>query len=225
MRFIPDQRLVEILQESYQPCPGFQGQCREVATWDPTTGQIPRAFVGALGTIEEVRVVIVTAQPSLPLPEEPILYSELSQDEMLEATCRHTFECLRDCWERRDPIMTFQRRIRYLLDQIFQPNRSLEDQLKQAWITQTFLCTAPGGDGSRIRMPEARECGERYLIRQLDLFGDLPVIVLGRDAQRRLSAIYHRPNVIEAPSPNRRGSRAELELCYRNAALRARRMM
>ena len=219
MRFTPDQRLVDILQESYHPCPGFQGQCRGVATWEPGAGQIPRAFVGALGTVEEVRVVIVTAQPAPPLPEEPALYSELTQDEMLATTCRHTFECLRNCRE------TYHRGIRYLLDQLFRPNRNLEDQLKQTWITQTYLCSAPGGDGSRIRMPEARECGERYLIRQLRLFEDLPVIALGRDTQRRLRAIYRGPNVIQAPSPNRRGSRAELELCYRDTALRARGMM
>ena len=219
MRFTPDQRLVEILQESYRPCPGFHGQCRIVATWDPVAGHILRAFVGALGTVEEVRVVIVTAQPALPLPEEPALYSGLTQGEMLEMTCKHTFECF------RDNRQTYHQGIRNLLDQIFQPNRSLEDQLRQAWITQTYLCSAPGGEGSRIHMPEARECGERYLTRQLSLFGNLPVIVLGGDAQRRLRVIYRRPNVIEAPSPNMRGAKAELELSYREAAQKARRMM
>ena len=219
MRYTPDDRLVEILQDSYRPCSGFQDQCRGVATWNPAAGQIPRAFIGALGTVEEVRVVIVTAQPALPLPEEPELYFGLTQDEMLEMTCQHTFECYRDNRE------TYHRGIRYLLNQIFHPERSLEHQLEQAWITQTYLCSAPGGDGSRIHMPEARECARRYLIPQLRLFGNLPVIVLGNDAQRRLRAVYPRPNVIAAPSPNSRGPRAELELSYRRAAQRARSVM
>ena len=130
MRYAPDERLAAILQDAYRPCSGFQGRCRGVATWNPAAGHIPRAFIGALGTVEEVRVIIVTAQPALPLPEEPELYSTLTRDEMLEVTCRHTFECLRD--NRK----TYHSGVRYLLDQIFHPNHSLEDQLRQAWITQ-----------------------------------------------------------------------------------------
>ena len=219
MRYVPDVRLSQLLEESYRPCGGFQGGCRETASWEPSADHIPRAFVGALGTIEEVMVVVVTAQPALPLPEEPVLYSDLDQDEMLEQTCQHTFECLRD--ERE----TYHRGIRYLLDQIFHPEHRLEEQLKQSWITQTYLCSAPMGDGRRIPMVAAGECADRYLGPQLRLFSRLPTVVLGGAAQQRVRSVQNGPNVNLGPSPNARISTEELRRRYRELATQVRMMM
>ena len=219
MRYTPAKRLVEILQEAYCPCRGFKGQCKGTATWAPKEGHVPRGFVGALGSLEEVEVVILTAQPGPPLPEEPGLYSQTGKGELLERTCQHTLECFRHEHE------TYHEGIRYLLDQIFLPNRCLEDQLRKAWITQTYLCSAPGGDSRNVLSLAGRECAGRYLAPQLTLFKDLPVIVLGGEAQKRARYVPGVQNLIEALSPNARISKAELQRCYRDAAKQARRRM
>ena len=221
MRFTPAKRLTEILKPAYDPCCGFKDTCKGTATWAPDRGLVPRGFIGALGTIEEVEVVILTAQPGAPPhPEEPALYSQARKQDLLERTCQYTFECFRD---ERDP---YHKRTRFLLDLIFDPIRSLENQLRRAWITQTYLCSAPGGDSQNVRKIPAVECASRYLAPQLALFEDVPVIVLGGEAQKRVGWMKRKiPTLIKAPSPNARTSTAELQRRYQDAAKQARRMM
>ena len=116
MTYAPAKELVEILRKAYLPCPGFKYDCEGTATWAPQKGHVPRGFIGALGDIKEVEVVILTAQPDAPpLPEEPGLYSQVKREELLDQTCQYTFECFR---RRRT---TYHEGIRYLLDQIFDP--------------------------------------------------------------------------------------------------------
>ena len=219
MKYTPARQLAENLRDTYRPCDGFKSGCEGTATWAPEEGQVPRGFVGALGSVEEVEVVILTAQPGLPLPEESGLYSQAAKEELLERTCQFTFECFRRSREK------YHDGIRYLLNQVFHPNRNLEDQLQRAWITQTYLCSAPKGDSSKVRSTAARECTGRYLARQLALFEGLPVIVLGREAQKRARYVAGVRNLIDAPSPNARESSAELQRRYRAAATQARRIM
>ena len=66
MGYTPARRLVEILQQAYLPCCGFRGTCEGTAIWAPDEGLVPRGFIGALGAIEEVEIVILTAQPGAP---------------------------------------------------------------------------------------------------------------------------------------------------------------
>ena len=219
MRYTPSKELVKILQPAYNPCCGFKGVCKDTATWAPSKGYVPRGFVGALGSIEEVEVVILTAQPSTPHSEEPELYSQAGREDLLDQTCRHTFECFR---RKRE---TYHEGIRYLLDRIFHPDRSLEDQLRKVWITQTYLCSAPGGDSRNVCSPAARECAGRFLAPQLALFENLPIIALGGEAQKRARYVLGVWNLIEAPSPNARGTKAELQRRYRAAAEQTRRMI
>ena len=158
MRYTPAEELVEILQSAYDPCRGFKGLCSGTAKWAPEKGHVPRGFVGALGSIEEVKVVILAAQPGLPLPEEPGLFSQAGKGELLERTCQFTFECFRRSREK------YHDGIRYLLNQVFHPNRNLEDQLHRAWITQTYLCSAPKGHEPAAHEPGRGGGGQSQVV-------------------------------------------------------------
>lgn len=97
--------LVEILQPAYAPCPGFRRRCRGTARWKPELGHVPRGFVGALGAVDEVKVVILVAEPGNPLAGES--YRGTNQ---LMKTYRHTFDRLN---EGAGP---FHRNLKYLLE-------------------------------------------------------------------------------------------------------------
>ena len=56
MTYTPVQEFVEILQPAYR-CSSFDGACKGTATWKPNFGYVPRGFVGALGSIDEVKPV------------------------------------------------------------------------------------------------------------------------------------------------------------------------
>jgi len=69
-RFSPCAELRELLLPAYAPCRHFDGNCHCVARWDPGKGHVPRGFVGALGSLDEVKLVLVAAEPGDPLPGE-----------------------------------------------------------------------------------------------------------------------------------------------------------
>ena len=58
--------LIDILEAAYQPCAHFKGACANACVWDPSRGLVPCAFGGATGTLDEVRLIIVTAEPGDP---------------------------------------------------------------------------------------------------------------------------------------------------------------
>jgi hypothetical protein len=66
---LPAAELIENLLRAYSPCPAFQHECALVK-WGPEEGFVPRGFLGATGSIHEVRLVLLTAGPGDPLPAE-----------------------------------------------------------------------------------------------------------------------------------------------------------
>ena len=161
--------------------------CGGCAKWDPSTGHVPRGFVGALDRLEDVRVVLLLGEPGPPYSREQ--YGDGA--DLLEETCQHTFACL----DRPDDQM--HKNLRYVLDQIF-PGFILRDQLRSAWITETYLCSPPTALASVDASCE-RECADRYLGKQLQLFRHLPVIALGGKAQSRVKRTrVEVPNLINA---------------------------
>ena len=54
MRYTRAKRLAKILQDVCSLYSGFNGVCEGTAKWTPQEGQVPRGFVGALDSIEEV---------------------------------------------------------------------------------------------------------------------------------------------------------------------------
>ena len=187
MTYTPARELYDVLLPAYGPCPGFESTCKDIARWNPRGGHVPRGFAGALSTLEEVEVVLIVAEPGDPYDSDPISPT-LTLDGMLNQTCEDTFE------HYRDGVDPFHRNMRFLLDLIF-PNIRFEEQLKKAWITESYLCSALQ-EGGNVPAKAWRGCAERYLTQQLSLFQGLPVIALGGKAQQRASR--YAPNLIKA---------------------------
>ncbi len=208
MNYLPSPELREILLPSYNPCPGFQGSCKDIATWNPEKGHVPRGFVGALGSLDEVQVVILVAEPGDPhLEEEYVL-----NDTLIAQTSKYAFNVYQTGKD------LYHRNLRFLLDHIF-PKATLEQQLRKTWIVDTYLCSARK-DGDRVPRQAERECAERFLAKQLELLKDRPVIALGGKAQRR--AKPYSSNLIKAysvapPGCNFKKARPSWEVAARQA--------
>ena len=160
----PNRKLVEILRPAYR-CTSFDDACRGTATWKPNFGYVPRGFVGALGTIDEVVVVILSDRPSNPFPQE-----EYSTPDELEQTSRFTFHCLQDGTDRE-----FHTNLGYFLDLLFPDLRhDLKSQLRKAWVSNSYLCSA-----DKVSVREWEVCVNKYLAPQLELLCGRPVIAFG----------------------------------------------
>ena len=213
MEHTPAKELVDMLLPAYGPCTGFEGACKGVATWNPQEGHIPRGFVGATSSLREIEVVLLVAEPGDPYGRFP---SASEPRGLLGQSCSDTFEHLR---EGRD---LFHKNLRRVLSLIF-PDLEFEDQLRKAWVTETYLCSAPT-EGNSVRAASERCCATQYLARQLALFDGLPVIALGRKAQRR--AMPYAPNLIEAYAVAPPGCNHKSALpSWEAAAKRARQMI
>ena len=207
----PNERLVKILRPAYRPCPGFKGACKCIAKWKPNAGHVPRGFIGALGRLNEVKVVILLSEPGD--PHRPETYRG---PDKLEQTCVYTFKALS---EKTDP---FHKRLRALFDLLF-PDLPLKDQLRRVWVTQTYLCSAPK-ESERVCADAEDECSKRYLTRQLDLLRGRPVIALGcSKAYRRAQPVMPDVRYLKnAWHPSARKSNADFEQSYKEAAKWAR---
>ena len=212
----PNKKLVEILQPAYCPCPSFKGPCRGTATWKPSVGHVPRAFIGALGRLSEIKVVILVSEPGDPHNSREIYRGP----NKLEQTCEYTFYALSEGTDR------FHKRLKQLLDRLFPEHRNdVKAHLRKSWITQTYLCSAPKESGCVPRAAED-ECAKRYLTKQLDLLRDRPVIALGcNKAYRRAQPVIHDVRYLRnAWHPSARKSNADFEQSYSEAAEWARAM-
>ena len=199
MVYTPNKALSSILRPAFKPCAGFDGACKDVAQWKPECGHVPRGFVGALGSIDEVEVVLLIAEPGNPYQWEKYspsrnTFSQVSQ---------HTYRQLEGSDEQ------FHRNLRYMLDLLF-PRMALQDQLRKTWITETYLCSAPQEAGPVPGNAE-NECASRYLSRQLDLLGGRPVIALGAKAYNRAKRVgvrdLFKAYAVAPPGCNRREAR------------------
>ena len=177
MNYLPSQELFDVLEPAYAPCPGFSDKCRGVARWCPAEGHFPRGFIGAFGDLDEVQVVIVVAEPGDPFSSDRSGH-DVSPRELMAQTCRATFENY-DAGKN-----LFHRNVRFLLNRILGV-MPLEKQLVRTWITESMLCSAPVETGI-VPFKVTRECGERYLAKQLVLLNRCPIVALGGKAQQRV---------------------------------------
>jgi len=176
MALLPSHELIRILRPAYAPCPGFRDTCATHARWGPTLGHVPRGFAGAIGALKEVEIVILVAEPGNPHFVERYP-AGLSADDLLERAHGYVLNCLA---EGRD---LFHRNLRFLLD-LIHPRDELSQQLRRVWITETYLCSARVEGGS-VGTKAETGCAQRYLLPQLQLLQDRPVIALGNKAYRR----------------------------------------
>jgi len=197
---VPCPELRAVLTPAYVPCASFTGECSAYARWSPSTGHIPRGFVGALGALEEVRLILIVAEPGDPFVTET--YPEqLSPDAYISLVCRTAYDAL------AANRTAFHRNLRYLLDRCW-PGEDLDAQLRKTWITESFLCSAARETAVVPRVAEI-SCARRYLAAQLALLKGRPVITLGGKATQRTAPYAVAINAFAAAPPggNRRVAR------------------
>ncbi|MGH7076233.1 MAG: hypothetical protein ACREFD_18835, partial [Stellaceae bacterium] len=118
-----DSSLVSLLEEAF-PCRNFQTICRDRMRWVPESGYVPSGFGSANGPLDKVQLIIITAEPSDPLPGETYFGSP---NEMIAKEL-----CLFEDYMRfqvTDKKSRYFLNLRVILD-LFWPNRSRDEQLK-----------------------------------------------------------------------------------------------
>ena len=89
---LPNIEIIKVLSEAYSPCQSF-GKCKE-AQWLPEEGHIPRGFLGATGSVDEVEAIFVFAEPGHPMMNEHGIYPEsLDPEGYMELTTDFAFKC------------------------------------------------------------------------------------------------------------------------------------
>ena len=140
--------------------------------WRPDEGHVPRGFCGATGSLSDIRLVLVTAEPGDPLAGE--MHDQSSPASVAEYSI--------GCLERRPT--PFHQNIRIILDLCF-PALPLEKQLKFVWRTNAVLCSARVESGPVPARIE-KTCASEYLLKQIAIVPHAIVVALGGKAQKRL---------------------------------------
>ena len=192
----PNDAVLAVLAPAYAPCAGLAKGCLSMR-WAPEQGHVPRGFCGATGSLDDVRLVIVSAEPGDPHESEAH-----SRTAPLESVNEYAYRCFRDGKD------LFHRNIRTILDMCF-PELGFGDQLRVTWITDSVLCSARVECGG-VPASAWRECRRRFLEPQLALFPNAVVAAVGAKARDRLVGV---PGVISAvsaapPGCNLRSARA-----------------
>ncbi len=170
--FLPCPEIAVVLQRAMDPCPNFDADCRGIARWDPERGHVPRGFVGALSTIADVQLVLVTAEPGDPHPTER--YPVGPPQAILEAACRHAY----DSYANGKDL--FHRNVRSILDRCF-PGMPFAQQLRRAWLVDAYLCSRqPRAEASRLGL---RAGARRTISRRNSMY--FPVAPSSPSGQRR----------------------------------------
>ena len=170
-----NQRLRSTLIDAYSPCQEFGGMCHEMR-WDPSAGHVPRGFCGASASLDDVRLVLVVAEPGNPHPTER---HPSTPTEAIQSTYAYTLECFRTGTD------LFHRNVRSILDLCW-PDTSFDIQMTRTWITESVLCSAVT-EGGAVRSAVAATCRGRYLDKQLALLPHAVVAALGSKAAKRMA--------------------------------------
>lgn len=189
MFVLPNIELLDILEPAYSPCPSFFGACEKTATWRPRLGHVPRGFLGATGSVGDIELVLLIAEPGDPYENSAYDPSRAAESFIAQAV-DETYQCFDD---KKD---FFHRNIRSILELYFR-DLDFDDQLRRTWITETYLCSAPEEGGS---VPAAAEkaCGETYLKAQLELLAKRPIIALGDKAKKRVNRLKSKIRGLES---------------------------
>jgi hypothetical protein len=203
-RIVPslNSQLAEILLAAYRPCPAFTSVCAEMR-WAPEDGHVPRGFCGAAGSLEQVLLVLVCAEPGDPHPTERHVGG--TPEDLLRSAYNYAYECLRS---QKDP---FHRKMRLILDLCW-PGLPFEVQLERVWMVDSVLCSARIESGP-VSIRAARQCRGRYLERQLALMPHALVVALGGKAYARTKGVQGvlRAYAAAPPGCNYRGARESWE--------------
>ena len=153
-----------------QKCSNF-GICDQ-AVYDPQGGHVPRGFSGATGSLDEVYLVMVFAEPGFPLPEEKF-----------SGNPERDLEVLLDPKYLRSRTNPFHANIRTFLDGVFpQFCGDFDRQLNHVWLTQSRLCSISEELGT-IKRSARLMCSRKHLVEQVKLFPNAIVLLAGGKAR------------------------------------------
>ena len=152
---------------------------------------------GAIGSIQDVKLVIITAEPGD--PPNDANYHGTAMD-MLQNSFRVFSEAMeRGSLNRTRKPSPFHRNMLHILEYFFS-GQDLKAKLQQTWTTNAVLCTAKYSGGMHLDRVEST-CANTYLVPQLALLKHTFVLVLGNKARDRLvSAGLHYDMVARHPS-------------------------
>lgn len=202
--FLPSPQLVRILLPAFAPCQHFGDSCAGIATWAPENGHVPRGFIGAFGSLEEIDLVLVIAEPGDPLKGEHHDVEGTDPEAVINRVAGYVFE------QFETQRTQFQRNLRRILDGCW-PDMPLRDQLRRTWVTESYLCSAPRESGP-VPWASAKACVQDYLAQEVDLLADRAIVACGRKAQRRLRLVggeYLEVGAVAPPAGNLPRVRAE----------------
>jgi len=169
--------LETVLLPAYAPCIEFAEACRNMC-WAPAAGHVPRGFCGATGSLSEVQLVLVGAEPGDPHKGENHL-AGATRVGRLQSAHTYAYENFRSGKD------LYHRNMRHILELCW-PDESFEQHMRKAWITDSVLCSA-AVEGAPVPMNVAHVCRQRYLDAQLALFPRATVVALGHKAYKRLA--------------------------------------
>ena len=219
---IPAIEILDQLLDAYRPCRGFAAECRGIAKWDPDQGYVPRGFVGATASIHEVELIILVAEPGDPFPGSSFTPNAQPRSVMAQAS-RDTY----GSYSKETTV--FHSNVRRILD-LALPEMSFDEQIRKAWITNSYLCSAPSETGYVPAVAE-KACAQMYLKTQLDLLGGRPILALGTKAENRIRRLARWiPDLAERLFPARAASppgcnRKDALSSWQEAAANARELM
>ena len=193
----PCAELRDKLLRAYAPCPHFCDTCKGIAKWEPREGYAPRGFVGALGSLDEVDLVLVAAEPGEPFPRET--YDETDPD-FVDRCAEQAYGAFAGKARR------FHENIRWILDQCF-PDLDFPHQMCKTWITDAYLCSAPTVTGD-VPARSWRTCAGDYLHPQLEPLKDRAIVALGEKAETRIGRAFEVLRVSAAGRPEGNKPRA-----------------
>jgi len=173
-QILPNKKLLRVLAKAYQPCPKF-GICAE-AKFDPSSGHIPRGFIGATAALEDVKVIFLFSEPGHPHINET--YPDTNSVDLLAAGVKKTYESFKNSTDK------FHENTRWVMNQIWN-HLSFDEQLKYVWLTEGRLCSI----SKEIGWFNDKECAKFLLLDQIKLLPNATIIAFGNKAMKRLNSI------------------------------------
>jgi len=196
---MPCRELCGVLEKAYAP---KGNRCPCGLLWDPKRGDIPRGFLGATGRVEDVRLVLVKAEPG-PAGDygEQESYgkkAKMEPSDWIAEACSQSYYRLSKVAPfnpATDKRPVHHACMRYILNVCWPDLTTLDQQLERTWITESVLCSPLPKDGKRDAHADidddiARRCRENHLEEQLrQLRRPAIVAPLGGKARRRMEGL------------------------------------
>lgn len=172
-----------VLAPAYR-CAAFDNACKAMRD-DPVHGLFPRGYAGATGSLSDIALVLVVAEPGEPprgAKPQPLADPDTLVN-VIGTNVGNAFE---------NSKSAFHRNVRYIIDQCW-PGLAYPEQMRRTWITEGVLCSAEVTTGPVPKIVE-KECATRYLSKQLALLPDAFVIAIGGKARSRIKLTGGKPH-------------------------------